>query len=629
MKRQFSLLTLWLSGVALSLAAPVPPPDQLLPGDTLAMFTVTDAAQARRTYGQWAVVQLWQDPAMKPFRDKFLNKLKTDALEPLERELGVQLGEWVGLAQGQVTLAVTALTPEEPPGFMVLVDTRDKAETLKTKLAELKKKWTDSGKSLSTESLQGREFTTLVFSVQDVERVLNRAFPDMVPARRAGDQPERKIRLTLGISDSLFIVGNRPKDIEKVLQRQSGAGVPALAEQPSFASSYQSLFRDALSYGWVNLKTLIQTAVQQAPKQDEDAQEPGAQFLPRLDKVLAALGISGLQSLAFSMRDDAEGSLATIQIAIPESARTGLLKILAVPAKDAAPPPFVPADAVEFARIRIDLHQAWQTLEKALTEAVPQMAGVLKLLIDNAGKDKDPEFDLRKSLIANLGDDIISFQKAPHQQTLEALESPPTLWLISSPRPEQLAGAIRALTSMLPGRGGKVKERQFLGRTVYSLSFALPSLDRQAPAERTLHYAASGGYVAFSYDLAMLEEYLRHGGTAPKALADTPGLARAAQKVGGMNTGLFTYQNQLESMRATIETLRKESGSLAHLFGRTRLAGPWGFDDKLLREWVDLSLLPPFDAIAKYFYISVSSGATTPQGILFRVFTPVPPKLRQ
>lgn len=630
MKRQFSSLTLWWCALGLVWSAPVPPPDQLLPGDTLAMFTVTDAVQARRTYGQGPGVRLWQDPAMKPFRDKFLNKLRAEVLEPLERELGVRLGDYVNLPQGQVTLGLTSLQPGAATGFVLLVDVRDKAEALKTNLTELKRRWSESGKTLTTETLQGREFTTLVFKPEDIDQALNQVFPGLVPDRPETEETQGKLRLTFGLSDSLFVLGNVPKDIEKVLQRQAGGGVPSLAEQPGFASSSQGLFRGALSYGWVNLKALIQTGLKRLPKPDEDAQETGALALPRPEKILGALGVTGLESLSFSLRDDAEGSLGLIQIGIPESARSGLLKLLALPAKEAGPPPFVPAEVVKFSRVRLDLYQAWQTLEKALTEAMPQVAGVLKLLIDNAGKDKDPKFDLRKQLLANLGDDIISFEKAPRQLTLQALESPPGLLLISSPQPEQLAGAVRALTTMLPGRGAKVKERQFLGRTVYSLSFALPSLDGKAPTERTLNYAASGGYVAFSDDLPTLEEYLRHTGTAPKALADTPGLAQAAQKVGGLSTGLFGYENQRESMRAAFETLRKESGSLAHLFGGSPLASRWGLaDEKRLQEWLDFSLLPPFEVIAKYFYISVFSGATTPQGILFRVFTPTPPQLRQ
>ena len=131
-------------------------------------------------------------------------------------------------------------------------------------------------------------------------------------------------------------------------------------------------------------------------------------------------------------------------------------------------------------------------------------------MIDYAGKDKDPDFDLRKNLIANLGDDFISYQKSPRKQTLADLSSPPSLFLISSPKAEQLAGAIKALSSFLPQQS-KLKEREFLGRKVYSMG--LPGggggRGRVKPADTTLSYAASGGYLALSTDAAMLEEFLR------------------------------------------------------------------------------------------------------------------------
>jgi hypothetical protein len=147
--------------------------------------------------------------------------------------------------------------------------------------------------------------------------------------------------------------------------------------------------------------------------------------------------------------------------------------------------------------------------------------------------------------------------------------------------------------------------------------------------ERTLHYAASSGYLALSFDMALLEEYLRQSGTAPKALRETAGLAEAAQKVGGMNAGLFGYENQAESMRATIEILRKESGGLANLFGSSPIAGRLGVSEKDFQEWLDFSLLPPFDQIAKYFHFAVFGGGATSQGISFKAFSPVPPQLRK
>jgi hypothetical protein len=46
-----------------------------------------------------------------------------------------------------------------------------------------------------------------------------------------------------------------------------------------------------------------------------------------------------------------------------------------------------------------------------------------------------------------------------------------------------------------------------------------------------------------------------------------------------------------------------------------------------LREWFDFSLLPDYDAVSKYFYISAYTGSANSQGITFKVFNPRPPQL--
>jgi hypothetical protein len=52
-------------------------------------------------------------------------------------------------------------------------------------------------------------------------------------------------------------------------------------------------------------------------------------------------------------------------------------------------------------------------------------------------------------------------------------------------------------------------------------------------------------------------------------------------------------------------------------------------DAKRLKDWVDFSLLPPFEKIAKYFHFSVSSGSFTADGFSYKAFTPTPPQLKK
>ena len=622
--------------LTLACFAGTPPPDKLLAADTLAVFTVPDYPKAKATWSQWPAARVWADEALKPFADKFLGKLKSELMAPMEREFGLNFSDYGDLTRGQLTLAVTQNDwdgkSDQVPGFLLLLDTKDKSEDHKTNLTNLKKKWVDSGKQIKIGKIRDVEFTTLIFSSDDLSKAMDKAFPDPNAGNETLEAPKpkkpaKKMEWQIGQSDSLLILGSSPKDIEKILIRQGGGAVPSLSEQPSFASSYSARFRDSLSYGWVNVKAIVDTLMKMASGPNGAAQNP---MMPKPDKILSALGLTGLQNICFNVKDSPDGCMIDMQLGVPEGQRAGLFKIIAAEAKDSSPPAFVPADAVKFTRWRLDLQKSWAAIENVIADLSPQGAAGIKAMIDYAGKDKDPDFDLRKNLIANLGDDFISYQKNPRKPTLTDLNSPPSIFLISSPKAEQLAGALKALGSFLPQQS-KMKEREFLGRKVYTMGLPGGGSPRGGgkPVDTTLSYAASGGYVALSTDTAMLEEYLR--GNDSKPLRETPGLAEAAQKVGGLGTGLFSFQNDYESLRMTLEILKKESGSLANLISSSPLAGRLGMDQdsKKFKDWVDFSLLPNFDKISKYFYFTIWSGSVNSQGFDLKVFTPNAPQLKK
>ncbi|MEY2407832.1 MAG: hypothetical protein QOF48_502 [Verrucomicrobiota bacterium] len=637
MKRQITLL-LFLCGLVLAApAAPVPPPEKLLPRDTLFVFTIPEYAKASMLWDKWPSSLFWNDVAMKPFRDKFVNKFKTEIIAPFEKELGFKFADYSGLARGQVTFAIMMPAfddkEDKTPAFFLLVDSRDKSDALKTNLVALKKKWVEGGRQTRIQKIRDVDFSTLVFKSDELGKIFDKMFPDPNSGNETLDAPKPKkpvtnIELLVGQSDSLFVLGNSVKDVEKVLAAQSGATPPTLLENPAFAKSHNTLFRDSLGYGWLHLKPLIEGISKALSKPEKEGAAPPGAF-PKMDTVISVLGLNGLEDLAFNLRDTGDGALMNFDLHVPASARKGLVKVFTFDTKDANPPPFVPADAVKFSRFRLDLSRAWNTLEQTLVEAVPQLANVIKMVVDVAGKDKDPNFDIRKQLFANLGDDLISYQRAPRKQTLADLQSPPSITLISSPKPEQLAGAVKALTSLLPTGGGKVKEREFLGRKVYSMTIPQPGAGGKMN-ERTLSYAASGGYLALSTDTATLEEFMRAGDGPSKTLRDLPGLADAAQKVGGMGTGMFGYENVAETWKSLMEIMKKDSGTLANLFAGSPIAGRLGMEDdaKKFKDWLDFSLLPGFDKVSKYFYITVYSGSVNADGFSLKAYVPTPPGIK-
>src|ERR1044071_9734752 len=170
------LSILCLSLAALSSFAAVPPAERLLPADTLAFLTVPDWSKTQTNFSKSALGQLWADPSMKAFKEKFLEKFNSDTLKPLEKELGLKFSNFTSVAQGQFTVAVTQNgwdgRSDQPPGLLWIVDAKNKSAELKTNLAELRKKWTEEGKKMRTDKIRGVEFTTVIVDTQEFGKSL-------------------------------------------------------------------------------------------------------------------------------------------------------------------------------------------------------------------------------------------------------------------------------------------------------------------------------------------------------------------------------------------------------------------------------------------------------------------------
>jgi hypothetical protein len=598
-----------------------PGAEQLLPAETILMFTVKDVEQASTNFWKTSLGRLWVDDAMRGAREKFNARWTNEVAATMEKEFKIKLSDYTDLARGQFTFGVTKPVAEgKGPGFLFLIDAKDRAEILKTNLGQLREKWAD--RKPKTEKVRDVEFTSYEFTQTALQK-----FARLITGKGAEEaaDPEaetNKVNLLVGQSQSLLIVGTEARDVEKVLSRQSGGGAPAIGEQPTFQANFNSLFRDAGVYGWLDFKPVFEQLMNPsgAVAAATQSKTKGMENL-RLQKVLPALGLAELKSIALRIGAGPEGFDSTIFFGAPEADRHGLLKILAPPAKDASPPPFVPADAIKFQRIRIDFAQAWDTFEKALIKIDPSVAGVVQLLVNAAGKEKDPNFDFKKSFVETVGDDFITYEKAPKNGARASIT------LIGARNSEQLLSNIRAVMRLLPEPigGAGMKEREFLGRKIYSVNTAPPGVPAQAGSE--LQFVAAPGYVVMARDNAILEEYLRSAEAPPKPLRDVPGFNEAAQKIGGMNSGWFSFENQAETMRAVIEDAKKNpdnppdesSYSFPKLIGsRSSIAS----------DWIDYSTLPAFDAIAKYFYYSLGSTTATAEGIAFKMAAPTPPALK-
>ena len=635
--KKYILIAGLLLAAAISIPASIPPAENMLPDDTLAMFTVPDCVKAREIGRQSPQMQLWGDPAMRPFKDKFMGKLQSELIGPLERDLGISFSNYTSLAQGQLTFAVVQNgwtgSTNPVPGWLFLLDAKTNSALLKTNLADLRRKWAAAGKPLKADKIRNVEFTILLLSSNDIPATLkNFSKSKTTAADASAEAPDAPTtELYLGQSDSLLIAGSSPKVIERLLGALSGGQSPALGEQVAFAANRLALFRGASFYGWANTRVFFDLLGKSLAEKAEEQPDKPSVIPFRPEKAIAATGLSAVRTVAFSAHPSREGSAAQLFLTVPEADRQGLVKILGGEAKDSTPPPFVPADAVKFTRWRFGGEKTWNTLEQTLNNIAPQLLGGFNFALMAAGaaaKDKDPDFDLKKALVSSLGDDMISYQKAPRSKELADVAAPPSIFLLSSPQPEKLLNAVKNIFALLNRRGDPPTDRDFLGHKIYSIGVGSAKLmNGQQTGPRALNLSTASGYMALSMDSAALEEFLRSGEKPGKPLRETPGLAAAMERVKGEGNSFFSYENQRESMRSGFELFK--------LFGAKNATAPATgllgmiIGQNFLKDWADVSLLPDYDLVAKYFNFTVSAGGATPAGLSLKIFVPASPDMKK
>jgi hypothetical protein len=152
--------------------------------------------------------------------------------------------------------------------------------------------------------------------------------------------------------------------------------------------------------------------------------------------------------------------------------------------------------------------------------------------------------------------------------------------------------------------------------------------------QRKMHLSYTGAYVLIANDEAVLEEYLRSSEPSGKPLSEVAGVLAAAQKVSGPGTSFFSYENQQETERVRYEEMRKllaDETKAEEESGMTPIPESFGvaMPKGSIKEWFDYSLLPPFDAVAKYYSFVVMGGSADAEGLTLKIYSPVPPGLRK
>ena len=569
-------------------AKAAPSLEALLPAETVLVVAAPNYASAKKHFKDSASGQFWDSAEFKPFRKKLADGFEANVLAGIEEELAIDFEAFEKMASGPVALAVVpGQDAGEEPALLMLLDAGRKSVTLRRTLSRLERDWRKNDREVSETEIGGVDFTTV-------------------------SDPEGDRQVHIGRVGAQLVVGTKPAQIEGVLARLNGKGAGALAGNPAFAADHGAVLRGADFYVWANPGAVLPQLLDNLP----DGAEVGIDF----GEVVGALGIDGLGTLAMAYSERPDGAHSELFIGLPKAKRKGLFGLLETKRADTSPPPFVPANVGAFSRWRLDMDAAWKNLEKLMLELSPDVANMVEFTVGLLGKDKDSNFDFRKSFLNNFGDDLIIYQMPPKGTALNDIGAGPMVVLVKSPNPDELIKGVGAVPGILPPplNEAAMLPRRLGDHTVYSFELAeFPDPSTGELVKMELLLAARNGYMAAATDADLLQAFL--DGKTNGGLAKRDGLAAATVLVGGMDSGFFGYQNDRDMVLSTMDTLRDNADQFDMIFS---MIPTDGFGEVSLSEWLDFSLLPTGSKIAKYFDFTVYGAETDDRGISLKTFSP-------
>src|SRR5262249_24141043 len=126
-----------------------------LPDSTMFLLKLNDAKNLREAFRGSSYGQLWNDPAMKDFRDDLAQKVE-DWTKPLQEKIGLSLKQLLEIPQGAVAVAAMSRDdPKLPVAVAVLADAGENKSKMADVLGRSTKQAEDAGAKLSQETFHG------------------------------------------------------------------------------------------------------------------------------------------------------------------------------------------------------------------------------------------------------------------------------------------------------------------------------------------------------------------------------------------------------------------------------------------------------------------------------------------
>jgi hypothetical protein len=584
-----------LTGLLAQPARAAAPPEKIVPDTTILLFKLNEAKSFREAFRASQYGQLWNDPALKDFRDELALKLE-DAGKSLKERIGVSLKELIEIPQGTVALAAIGRDdPKLPVAGVLIADAGENEKKLLEVLSKANKQAEDGGAKLSTESFHGLTLHVIQFPPRKPKEAKEKGIdPDKLP-------PAPPMVWTN--AGSQFFVGSDVEAVKDLAAHRDGRE-NALAGNESFIKTQAKIEASKAQLTWfVDLSKVIKLALKASAGGAGEAQA-------QQNEVLAQeLGVNGLKSVggSFSLGSGAYNSVSKTFFLAPKPAQ-GLLKIFSFPMIPLRPESWVPATVASYQTLSIDLDNVFTAIDELVNKFQPGMLNIVQQQL--VGPQGGQPLDFKNDIFGPLGNrvTIISDFKKPIKDDSQRV--------LMSVALDDAKAFQNTLTRLFEITQSAPQKREFQGTTIYDFPINIPNPNGGGNVQGfkgPISLAISKGSLFVTTDTTLLEQVLRPGNSG---LADSTSFQTVAKEYPEKSSGI-TYVRPDESAKLSYDLVK--NGQFEKAIAQAAQAGGQALGGA--GKFLPVDKLPEFAVFAKYLSLGGGFSTTDDDGFTMTGFT--------
>ena len=590
-------------------AATLPKTARLVPPETIFLVDIDDFTELRAQFEKTNLYKLIKDPAMLPFVDDLKAKWQERKKDETDDEIPGILRDVDVWPQGRIAVAVVlseqTKDANDPP-ILFISQWGEGIGKVREAVDKNVEEAIEDGARRQAEEYRGVNIVTMTGKSSKA--------------------------LSYCYIDDCLMGSVSPDILQFVIAQVKGAGSPTLGDDDDYNATLRALGSPGAGQAdfYVNIKQIINMTL--AEDTDGEAKT-----------IINNLGLNNVTSLGgtVDLTGGPGNSFLGKALLKIDGDKKGICKMLELESAGLRIPRFIPASSSSVSVINLNIKKAFDELGNILGNFSPQMAAMLYMPLVPSRSQGEPPLILKTGVIDHLGSQVViaqSIQKpspdlggvgSAGEQTAATGQA---LVAIAINNRNALEKSLSLLHSTLIAPDNPDARRELLGHTIYSIDLSrfVPFLAPGARGPNAPEILPSGFTVTDTHlvfaSQAVVERTIRALGGGAESMDSAQWFARAKANIPSA-VGLAGLEDNAatgEQLWSTMRDSKKEGKgrSSDNELGVSMSSGsllPQMMFSPAGSEFFDLSLLPEFDAVRKYFGVSAFYGISRPDGFFFEL----------